>query len=247
MVQEISIETIAKGKKSDTLFVFGSGYSIRDLTPAEVRNMERHDTLSFSWFVHQSFIRADFHLVREVASDDYKPTIWREEFQKYAQLLKKNPYYQKTIFILHVGLGSIRALLSNSFPEGAECLFYYNCPKGTRYPNDDFRADFGGLTHGPSTLFDCINFAYLLRWRKIVLVGIDLYDRRYFWLECDQTRRNDVIRDKTYRDKHNTARETVIWAKRWRKWFQKKGMELYVHNPRSLLVQSLPIFTSGRI
>ncbi len=247
MVQEISIETAAQRKKSDTLFILGSGYSIKDLTSAEISKMEQHDTLSFSWFVHQNFIRADFHLVREVASDDCNPTIWREEFRKYAQLLKKNPYYKKTIFILHVGLGSIRALLSDSFPEGAEGLFYYNRPKGTRYPNDDFRASFGGLTHGPSTLFDCINFAYLLRRRKIVLVGVDLYDRRYFWLEHNQTRRNDMIRDKTYRNKHNTAWETIIWAKRWRKYFQKKGVELYVYNPRSLLVQSLPIFTFGRI
>ncbi len=247
MVKEITFEEARKKKRSDTIFIFGSGYSISALAPAEIKRIEQHNTLSFSWFVHQNFIRADFHLVREVASDDYNQAIWREEFRKYAQLLKGNPYYQKTIFILQVGLGSIRALLSGSFPEGAECLFYYDCPKGTRYPNDDFRASFGGLTHGPSTLFDCINFAYLLRWRKIVLVGVDLYDRRYFWLERDQTRRNDIIRDKTYRDKHNTARETIIWAKRWRKYFQKKGIELYVHNPRSLLVQSLPIFTSGKI
>lgn len=247
MVKEITFEEARKKKRSDTIFIFGSGYSMNALAPAEIKRMEQHDTLSFSWFVYQNFIRADFHLVREVASDDYNPAIWRGEFRRYAQLLKGNPYYQKTIFILQVGLGSIRALLNDSFPEGAEGLFYYDGPKGTRYPNDDFRASFGGLTHGPSTLFDCINFAYLLRWRKIVLVGVDLYDRRYFWLERDQTRRNDIIRDKTCRDKHNTARETIIWAKRWRKYFQKKDIELYVHNPRSLLVQSLPIFTFGKI
>lgn len=247
MIQEISIEAAIQKRQSDTLFLFGSGYSVNDLTPAEIKSMEEHDTLSFSWFVHQSFIRMDFHLIREIAIDDRNPAIWKEEFRKYTQLLKGNPYYQKTVFILHVGLGSIRVLLNDSFPEKTEALFYYNSPKGTKLPNGDFDAGFGGLVHGPSTLFDCLNFAYLLNWKKIILVGVDLYDRRYFWLTHDQTRRNDIIRGKTYKDKHNTAKEAMIWAKRWRKYFQKKGVELYVYNPRSLLVQSLPVFTSGRI
>ena len=241
-IREVGEQEIVRRKKSDTLFIFGSGYSINDLTPKEIERIEKEDTLSFNWFIYQNLLRMDFHLIRELASDDCNPAVWSKEFQLYAEILKKSPFYQKTIFILQVALTGLRILANQCLPESSESLFYYNAPKKTRYPNEEFRGGFGGLVHGPSTLFDCINFGYLFGWKQIVLVGVDLYDRRYFWLKTDQTRQTDIQRGKTYQDRHNTAKEVLVWGKRWKKYCHKRETSLYVYNPRSLLTRVLPIF-----
>ena len=68
---------LAATKKSSTLFVFGSGRSLADLPDASWRHFEAHDTLSFNWFPHQRYVRVDYHLIREIAADDFQPRIWR--------------------------------------------------------------------------------------------------------------------------------------------------------------------------
>ena len=47
--------------------------------------------------------------------------------------------------------------------------------------------DRDGLRHIAGTLSDAVNCAFCLGWRHIVLVGVDLYDSRYFYLPPDQT------------------------------------------------------------
>lgn len=241
-ITEVTSEEVFNRKRSDSLFIFGSGYSINDLTAAEIEIFSQHDTLSFNWFIYQDFIRIDYHLIRELASNDRDSSIWKQEFAHYSGLLKKSPFYQNTLFVIQVSMSAVRLLANHCLPEEAACLFYYKCPVGTKYPNTDFKSGFGGLVHGPSTLFDCMNFAYLFGWKKIILVGVDLYDRRHFWLKADETDPRDVIRNKNYWDEHNTTREAIIWAKRWRKYFQREGIQLSVYNPKSLLAKVVPIF-----
>ena len=79
-----------------------------------------------------------------------------------------------------------------------------------------------GVRHAPGTLSDVVNCAYLLGWKDIVLVGVDLYDSRYFWLEQDQTLDYDAeagtlvpaevntIRGNQYDEPHNTAVSGVV-------------------------------------
>ena len=238
-IREVTSDSILQKKRSDTIFILGSGYSINELTSSEIKRMEQHDTFSFNWFVYQNFIRIDFHLIREIASDDWNQSVWQKELQIYSDLLKKSVHYKNTLFVLQVGWNSIRIIAHHYLPEAAEVIFYYADRKGTRYPTTDFKL---GIIHGPSTLFDSIHFAYLFGWKKIVLVGVDLYDRRYFWLKPDETRVTDVKRNKTYHDTHNTAREVVVWTKRWGKYLEKKGIELFVYNPMSLLAGAIQVF-----
>lgn len=239
MIKEVTSEAVYKRKRSDTLFILGSGYSINDLTPGETQEMSKCDTLSFSWTIYQNLIRMDFHMIREISMNDLNPSLYEQELRTYSEVLKKNPLYENALFILQIGWNAMRMVIYDYLPPGAECLLYANDKKGTQYPNSEFKL---GLAHGPSTLFDCINFGYLFGWKRIALVGIDLYDRRYFWLKPDEARYDDVINKRNYLDVHNTARETVIWAKRWHKCLRKRGVELFVYNPKSLLAKSIPVF-----
>ena len=63
-------EELRRTRKSDTVFIFGSGYSLNDIPPEQWREIERHDTLGFNWFVHQRFVRCDYQLIREICTTE---------------------------------------------------------------------------------------------------------------------------------------------------------------------------------
>jgi hypothetical protein len=92
-------------------------------------------------------------------------------------------------------------------------------------------------------------------WKEIVLVGVDLYDSRYFFLDPDKTLAVDVERATTvpaernsmhgqrYDSEHNTARSGVVrLMAEWREALEPVGVQLTVYNPRSLLADVLPLY-----
>ena len=84
---------------------------------------------------------------------------------------------------------------------------------------------------------ECINFAALMGWRHIVLAGVDLYDRSYFWLRPGET----LPRDTTVATPHRTA-GIIQGIGAWRDIFNREGINLYAYNPLSLLVPTLPVW-----
>jgi hypothetical protein len=86
-----------------------------------------------------------------------------------------------------------------------------------------------------------VNFAVLMGWTSIVLVGVDLYDRRYFWLPPDVARPEEHNLDAT----HATALGGIVTTLgSWSEQLAPRGIRLYVHNPKSLLSQVLPVWQS---
>ena len=118
--------------------------------------------------------------------------------------------------------------------------FYKNLKNRTLIlkPSEDINT----IPHCGATLFDAINISYLLGYKNIVLVGVDLYDRRYFWLRKNETREGDLKRGATCNDIHNTANFVLEAMPIWKEYLQKRGVKLYVYNPRSLLNKILPIY-----
>jgi len=94
-----------------------------------------------------------------------------------------------------------------------------------------------GLVHLDGTLSECVNFAALLGWKHIVLAGVDLYDRRYFWLDGDVPRAGDT----TSQAPHRTA-GVIDSIREWQRRFESDNIRLYSYNPRSLLVPTLPVW-----
>lgn len=229
-------------RRSETLFVFGSGSSLNEITADEWRSVEQHDTLGFNWFVHQTFVRCDYQLIREIPDDDRDPTIWRPQLAQYFDLLRSNPNFASTVYLVHGGFRAIngnRAIGYRYLPVGSR-VFRWRSNKLVELPTTSFRR---GLAHGESTLQECINFGYLLGWRRIVLTGVDLYDRRYFWLPADEARSIDLRRGSSAADEHARAASGMIESLgRWRSWLRERGVELLVQNPRSLLTRHLDVF-----
>jgi hypothetical protein len=228
-------------RRSDTVFVFGSGASLNDLGQADWEAIAEHDTLGFNWFVHQRFVRCDYHLIRGIPDSDLDPAVWRPQLDEYFSLIEANPCFRETVFLVHSGFRAIngnRALGYRYLPERSP-VFLWRTSERVGNPSRSF-AD--GLVHGQSTLQEAINFAYLLGWKKIVLAGVDLYDRRYFWLPEDETRSIDELRGATAADPHvQGAMGLVRTIGGWADWLRGEGVALETYNPRSLLAGALPV------
>lgn len=236
---------LRRTRRSDTVFVFGSGASLNDLTPAEWAEIERHDTLGFNWWVHQRFVRTDYHLIRGIPDTDLDPRVWRPQVADYFRLLRDNPLFDGTIFLVHSGFRAIngnRAIGGQLLPDQSR-VFLWRSSMRVGPPSGSFRE---GLVHGQSTIQECINFAYLLGWKRVVLTGVDLYDRRYFWLPQDETRSIDERRGANAAEPHVQAGMGIVGTLTdWRFWLWRAGVELEVYNSRSLLAEALPVY-SGR-
>jgi hypothetical protein len=226
--------------KSDTVFIFGSGYSLNAIRKSEWSEIEKHDIIGFNFHFRQRFSRVDFHILREIKGGSNK------QISDYAihdlNEAMDHPLYKDTVLLLQNGwyAEDCNELLAKKLLKNTHRLFLYKNIRNSQVPSSDLAA---GLTHGPGTITDCINFAYCLGWRKIVLVGVDLYDRRFFWLREDQDRDEDVLNNANRTMIHNTVANGIIdYLSHWRKELNAKGIELYVHNPKSLLSEVLPVY-----
>ena len=235
-------------RRSDMVFVFGSGHSINDISADGWAYFERHDTLSFNWFVHQDRVHVDYHLVREVSENDLDAAVWRPKVLAYSGLIRSNPLYKESIFLVQSGWRAIngnRLVGMKLLPEESRLFRFKSAARRfTERPSPSFSQ---GLFHGPSTLIDCVNFAHIMGWRRIVLVGVDLYDRRYFWLGDGATRDNDVVRGASHEERHNSSEGVMRLLEAWGGFLSREGVELSVFNPRSLLASVLPVFDRGLV
>jgi hypothetical protein len=129
---------------------------------------------------------------------------------------------------------------------------HYLPDKLGRFPHRKIES---GIVHGKSTLCSAISLAVALQYDEIVLVGVDLYDSRYFWLEPDKTlgwsdaEKKLVVSDTTVRGAavgsvHNTVNNGIVsYLGEWNSYIERHyGARLSVYNPKSLLVATLPLF-----
>lgn len=239
---EVGIEDLPR--ESDTLFVMGSGGSVNDISDAEWEKMERiGDVLSFNYFFRGEFVPIDYHIVREMkrGEDPWSWSLVTSEglLNEYCETLRSNECYEDcTYFVCNQNvtwrqMASQQAIWATYFWkyfEGERIVPYQNGRAGT--PGEDISE----VVHDGSTLTDAINIGYLLGYTNIVLVGVDLNDRNYFWLEDDEVRDVDRYReDVDAETEHSTARPMMNVIPRWRDYLERQGVSLYVENPESLL------------
>jgi hypothetical protein len=180
--------------------------------------------------------------VREIGADDLDPASWRPRLTEYFALARRNPHYAQTVFLIQTGFRATngnRAIGLGLVPPSRP-IYLWRSLRNRTEPSDSLQ---DGLVHAHATLDECVNFAYLLGWRRIVLVGIDLYNRRYFWLPPDQP----VFGDASTEGLHNTATSGLVenlgtWARR----FAAEGVQVFVYNPRSLLARTLPVWPTSQ-
>ncbi len=224
-------EELLATRTSDTVFVFGSGGSLVDIPPEEWERIAAHDTVAFSHFHRQRWVRVDYHLVAEV-----------NELEATGASFRESPFYRETIFLVMRG---VLAQASNAMvgrrliPPGARVFRYRRVARGRTQPPSSRLAD--GLVHGSNTSLDVVNFALLMGWKRIVIAGVDLYNRQYFFLPKGTTR-PDERPGLSVESPFRQADHLLEMYRLWRSVAEEQGVELCVYDERSLLSAVLPVY-----
>jgi hypothetical protein len=239
--------------RGDTLFILGSGSSLAGLSSKVLALMRINTTMSLNYSLLQSFIQTDFHVVRELlVANDVDVSIQSSDLEKFGNLLAANPCYRDAVFLVQ---GGYHAWAANLLL-GLQCL-----PRGTRifrYRNSflpgvrSLGSSFSAITHGASTITDCVNIGYLLGFKKIVLCGVDLYDRRYFWHVAGTSfiplsgvtnaKEGEYGATGKLTARHRTAERLITQLAAWAANLKLRGVKLSVQNPASLLSEVLPVY-----
>lgn len=245
-------EDLLKIKKSDTLVIYGSGYSIRTITSLEQEMFNSFDSIGFNYF-SKSHIPTTYYFIREQSAEggfeDENHLNFIEDLNIYnnetalilINMKKKNRsnsarwnlklplfIHEKKFFInekcfwLDLHGKEVEEEIRYSKEYASEFFDYIN-----KY--DIFN---DGIIHYNSTFSEVIHFAYFMRYNRIIFVGVDLYDSRYFWLEYDE----DRPRLKKYnRDHSNTHTVSGVVCSISNILSKDISKEFFVHNEKSLL------------
>ena len=242
---KISEKTLFNKKKSDTIFIFGSGQSLNSISKSEWKKISKHNTVGLNYFVHQKWIAIDFHIVREL-SIGYEKKIFNHVkalnvIKNFCDLVNNNKFFSKTVFLIQKDFFAFvgKNIIKFDFLKKRKLFFYKaNREHSSKFElPDSFSA---GLTRQAGAIGAGISFAKIINWKKIVLVGVDLYDSKYFWLPSTQNRSRFTT---SPNQTHPTVKRGIISImKLWRARLQKENIELLVYNKDSLLKTVLPVF-----
>ena len=101
-----------------------------------------------------------------------------------------------------------------------------------------------GLVYDFCTMTCVMHVVSSLDYDKIIFVGVDLYDHRYFWLPENALRAITQIMNRQLDSKHYVAKYTCELVK---KYVEITGKKLYTFNPRSLLKEFIPVYDKSAI
>jgi hypothetical protein len=253
--RQLDENALRAARRSDTVFICGSGASLNELTPAEWAHVAAHDVFGFNHFYCQRWVPVGFHLLRGAYYGDLR---WEAYATEVAEAFRTNPCFADTIVLLQgeytAELGN--TLIGRTLLPTRNRVFRYRTARADGPPTRTFAE---GVRHTSGTLSDVVNCAYLVGWTRIVLLGVDLYDSRYFFLPPDKTLGMDPStgtsaavdanqwRGNRSDQPHNTLRTGVVPVMtEWRRALNADGVELAVYNPRSLLAGPLPVYEIRR-
>ena len=229
--RSLSAAELRATRSSDTAFVFGSGRSLVEITDDEWARIERCNTISLREFPRQDWVRADYHVSSEV-----------DHLEEYAARIRENARYAQTVFVVQEGFQAERGnelVGRRLLPEEARVFRFRRRARGVSAPPSPSLER--GLTHGYSSIFDATNLAILLGFTRIVLVGVDLYNKEYFWLSPGETRTYEKPGEQATRA-FAAAGPIVEMLGDWHDLLSRRGVELSVYDGRSLAASRLPVF-----
>jgi hypothetical protein len=166
-------------KKSDTIFILGSGESINDLTSAQWDLIKSKNILGLNYsFVHD--VIPDYHLMEMIPlkeMQDFFCEVTQKKYQdvdmffQYKHVLKSDfnlkQYSHQQNILVHVP-----HLYPTIYPEVLE-LYFRNLLKKRKLELSD-------LVHHNSHIGCAVMFAQILGYKHIVMLGIDLNGGDYF-------------------------------------------------------------------
>lgn len=258
-----SRDNLARHKTSDTLFVLGSGPSINDISESKWKEIARHDSIGFNYFLAHPFVPTFYHM--ELLHRDLD--MFRSCYSQRRDAYKNIPFM---VNYLHIegelkqpDLNFIHNLLvtvprryagtsASEFHQILEYAYKRIEPKDSSY-----------FVHNRASVSLMVSLAVLLDYKRIVLAGIDLNSTGHFF--CDERYACEAVRslldlrcqeatepvssdgkflhitaDPTLWPNHITIdRSLEIFSE---SVLKQRGIDLYVYNKGTLLYPAFPIW-----
>ena len=236
-------------KKSDTLVIYGSGYSISKLNTDDIQKLSQFDSISFNWFL-KSNIPTTFYIVREQANLARRVNkASGETVEAFYDMINSKNYVNSCLIIHDIYHHSKKSRAS-------EKVYHYSKPEALAKFNrhkyiivkdlkrkhlDSGVRKWGkiniceqGVVHGRFTLNSALHIGVNMGYNRIIFVGVDLYDSRYFWLDKNVTRYTVKQKNQRYSSKHATADRVLELIKEIKSIHKLK---MYVYSRSSLLTK----------
>lgn len=186
-----SKDNMLKYKKSNRLYILGSGLSINDIDDYQWETIAKHDSFAFNWFLAHPFVPTFYHMEflpqdTEIFKECYLTK--GEEFKKIPIILNMRHLFQRFKpksfdYIENLYVSAPRVFNQATEKNLKEIFKYYYFNRD--YVNDNF------LIHYRASLMIAISFGILMDYEEIILAGIDLNNNDYFFF--DQFKYDDKI------------------------------------------------------
>ena len=176
-------ELLEGHRKTDTVIFYGCGHSINDISREDWDILKQYDSMSLNWFMYHDFIVPRFYYRGENSGRIFGQK-WKKLFNEKRGMYKNTTFLTKKgkhldlsnvgvklAYVLNFHSGFSKKLLKQRGPEKA----YEESLKGFKImPNKLY-------FFGRSTICPMMVLLYQMGYKEIILYGIDLSDRRYFW------------------------------------------------------------------
>lgn len=236
-------------KRSDTVFILGSGPSINEITDREWRHIAEHDSMGFNFWVIHSFVPT-FYIFQ--GHSESMMNAFKGEGAKYKDvpfMVRGSSFSKGLIDFSDNRLSSVTnnpVFYIREYPISSRCSIEIDLL--LRYVDA-----LGLLTHGVisnfvpkwrGTLGLLISLCYQMGYKKIVLCGMDMHKADHFW---------DYGYYKKFRKKYNLPREGASnitsftdkirspntvprYVRHLRDWMaDKAGVKIFVINKGTIL------------
>ncbi len=234
-----------------TIFIFGSGASLNELSTCELNKIkDMGDTMGFNAVVDFNKIHWDYFIIREFEqtvikfkSFEFESIFNWDLIKDFNSKISNSIFFSNTKFLICSDRKCGQALLwlhifGKNFKN--KLLYTNKLNRSINWPPSNSLFE---IPHGNATLNDAINLSYLAGYSEIVLVGVDLYDSRYFYLKENETRDIDKTRNRDNRMKHNTSGPMLANLSLWKTFLLDKNVNIKVLNPKSMAASVIDVYT----
>lgn len=236
-IPNLTIEDLKKYKKSEKLFILGSGASINNIEDWKWEEIKKHDTIGFNFWLYHDFVPKLYFF--EESADEKRNKI----FYKTYESRKKD--YENTIFVVKdletTGIKKEKIeLFENLYSvesieaPGEKIEEYMQVTN--KYKNVLFKKK--------STLSLLLKLAYLLGYKQVVLCGVDLNNNDYFYenikyrnFEIPFVEKGNKHLTNDY-EKNNITIQSLINI-----YFKNlKNFKIYIESPKSELKNIIEVY-----
>lgn len=254
---QILSDEILRYKKSDTIFILGSGPSINDISEQQWNVIGKHDSIGFNWWLAHDFVPG-FYMFQ--SAREGMLNILRDKHQQYEKvpflirgslfasgrfdftdprlnLLKNNPVY----FVNEYPISSTCAIDPVLLIRYVEALGYMTYGTVASF-----------IPKWRGTLGLLISLSWQMGYKNIVLCGMDMHKSDHFWdyspytnlrsiYELPEPGRSNINTFTDSKWSPNTVPEYVYSLAEWMK--KKRDVSIFLANQKTVLYPQVPLFS----